>query len=349
MSAQKSVGPIQLTVCHLRDAARYRLLADGAPPARPIKAWRSVLAELARTQTDVYIIGRGGEDIGYLHVLYPFRSECWGMACLSTVAREGDAIAREVSRQLFEKQDNLYRVDMYICESPLSSSQSEDLSTAHQGREHGLFSLTDQVMRLTFYSPEVSRRQVMFMSWPYGYLAFMTNPERDKIETIQFVRGKAEHLVEPVRKAAALLGLIGSDGLIVEGRVIVPGAGEPAILSKTREEITRYLNAERDPVIDYVPPYGTPFQKRVWEETARIPFGSVKTYAEIARLIEPDQRKAGRLARAVGQALSANPLPILIPCHRVIGSNRDLTGFAGGIDVKEYLLQMEMWKLLSSS
>ncbi len=80
----------------------------------------------------------------------------------------------------------------------------------------------------------------------------------------------------------------------------------------------------------------TPFRQRVWEATRRIPYGETRTYSEIAR-----EAGSPGAARAVGQALGENPLPILVPCHRVVGSDGSLTGFGGGLEMKERLLQME--------
>ena len=81
---------------------------------------------------------------------------------------------------------------------------------------------------------------------------------------------------------------------------------------------------------------GTPFQKRVWDELVRIPYGATIGYAELARRIG-----SPRAVRAVGGANGANPIPILVPCHRVIGSDGSLTGFGGGIARKQALLELE--------
>ena len=82
--------------------------------------------------------------------------------------------------------------------------------------------------------------------------------------------------------------------------------------------------------------HGTPFQKAVWAQVARTPYGTTQTYGEVARRIGNP-----RAARAVGSAMGANPLPILIPCHRVIGARGSLTGYAAGLEVKAALLQLE--------
>jgi methylated-DNA-[protein]-cysteine S-methyltransferase len=83
-------------------------------------------------------------------------------------------------------------------------------------------------------------------------------------------------------------------------------------------------------------PHGTDFQLRVWEELRRIPFGQTISYLQLAERIGN-----ARAVRAVGLANGANPLGIIVPCHRVIGSNGSLTGFGGGIDLKRYLLRLE--------
>jgi O-6-methylguanine DNA methyltransferase len=81
---------------------------------------------------------------------------------------------------------------------------------------------------------------------------------------------------------------------------------------------------------------GTPFQRRVWDAVAAVPYGQTRSYAEIARAVG-----CPRGVRAVGAANGANPLPLIIPCHRVIGSHGGLHGYGGGLDVKAKLLQLE--------
>jgi methylated-DNA-[protein]-cysteine S-methyltransferase len=81
---------------------------------------------------------------------------------------------------------------------------------------------------------------------------------------------------------------------------------------------------------------GTAFRHRVWDELGRIPYGSTISYGELARRIG-----SARASRAVGAANGANPLPIVVPCHRVIGANGTLTGFGGGLAIKQWLLDHE--------
>ena len=109
-------------------------------------------------------------------------------------------------------------------------------------------------------------------------------------------------------------------------------------------EVMRWLDlyfAGKEP--DFMPtlnPTGTSFQMSVWAILRAIPFGETTTYGAIAKQLE---KNTGRRmsAQAVGGAVGRNPISILIPCHRVIGANGSLTGYAGGLDKKEYLLELE--------
>jgi len=87
-------------------------------------------------------------------------------------------------------------------------------------------------------------------------------------------------------------------------------------------------------------PEGTPFQLKVWKELCEIPYGETISYGELARRVGNPKG-----ARAVGLANGANPIPIVIPCHRVIGSNGKLTGYGGGLPIKEKLLALERRQL----
>jgi methylated-DNA-[protein]-cysteine S-methyltransferase len=95
-------------------------------------------------------------------------------------------------------------------------------------------------------------------------------------------------------------------------------------------------------------PQGTDFQKAVWDLLLKIPFGEVTTYGEIARVIAAVRGLAAFSAQAVGGAVGRNPISILIPCHRVIGTDRSLTGYGGGLDKKEALLRVESINLATA-
>ncbi len=109
---------------------------------------------------------------------------------------------------------------------------------------------------------------------------------------------------------------------------------------KVKSQILEYLNGSRKTFNVPIKLNGTDFQKKVYEETLKIPYGSTKTYGEIANSIGN-----ANSSRAVGMALGKNPIWIIMPCHRVIGKNRTLTGYAGGIDKKLSLLKLENPKI----
>jgi methylated-DNA-[protein]-cysteine S-methyltransferase len=103
------------------------------------------------------------------------------------------------------------------------------------------------------------------------------------------------------------------------------------------ERLCRYARGERVAFPDALDISGvTPFQRAVWQATREIPYGQTRSYGWLAaRVGKP------RAARAVGQALGANPWPIVVPCHRVVASNGGLGGYGGGLDMKERLLRLE--------
>lgn len=108
------------------------------------------------------------------------------------------------------------------------------------------------------------------------------------------------------------------------------------LLAQAAEQLNEYLTGQRQQFELPLAPIGTPFQQRVWAELRRIPFGQTVTYATIARRIGD-----ALAVRAVGRANGANPLAIVLPCHRVVGTGGKLTGFAGGLNRKEWLLRHE--------
>ena len=114
------------------------------------------------------------------------------------------------------------------------------------------------------------------------------------------------------------------------------------VLIKTKKWLDRYFNGE-NPDVDELElnPKGSEFRKMVWEVLCDIPYGSVITYRDIAMIIEKRMGIGKMSAQAVGGAVGHNPISIIIPCHRVVGKDGSLTGYAGGIDRKVYLLNHE--------
>jgi len=105
-----------------------------------------------------------------------------------------------------------------------------------------------------------------------------------------------------------------------------------------------YFSGKHTPITFPLQPKGTIFQESVWKILQEIPYGETMTYGEIAQRIAKEKGVETFSAQAVGQAVGKNPISILIPCHRVLGKNGALTGYAGGVYRKEKLLQLERGK-----
>jgi methylated-DNA-[protein]-cysteine S-methyltransferase len=108
------------------------------------------------------------------------------------------------------------------------------------------------------------------------------------------------------------------------------------LLVKTEEQLREYFQGKRKHFTVPLDMRGTPFQKQVWEALLAIPFGETRSYGQLAK-----QLGNPNATRAVGAANGRNPVAIIAPCHRVIGSSGKLTGFAGGLDAKAHLLNLE--------
>ena len=108
------------------------------------------------------------------------------------------------------------------------------------------------------------------------------------------------------------------------------------ILLETEQQLKEYFEGKRNSFSLTLDPVGTEFQKNVWNALSGIPYGETRSYGDIAR-----QLGNIKAVRAVGAANGRNPISIVVPCHRVIGASGGLTGFAGGLEAKAYLLSLE--------
>lgn len=123
---------------------------------------------------------------------------------------------------------------------------------------------------------------------------------------------------------------------VLAGNTQSCGGGHNRHLADCLDQLKEFFDGQRREFNLELKPEGTDFQKDVWEELLKISYGSVVSYGYIAREIGNPGA-----ARAVGRANSQNPIAVIIPCHRVIGANGDLTGYASGIERKRFLLKLE--------
>ena len=143
---------------------------------------------------------------------------------------------------------------------------------------------------------------------------------------------------------------VGPITLVQEGEALTrldfntPSQAEEAtpLLLEARWQLQEYFAGERKAFALPLAPAGTAFQKKVWAALREIPWGETRSYGDIARAIGKPTA-----SRAVGMANGRNPLPVFIPCHRVIGTNGSITGYSGGLEKKRFLLRLEeisQWK-----
>ena len=118
------------------------------------------------------------------------------------------------------------------------------------------------------------------------------------------------------------------------------------VFENTKKWLDRYF-AKENPSIKEIPlaPIGGEFRQKVWKILCEIPYGKTTTYGEIAKRIAKEMDKEKMSAQAVGNAVGHNPISIIIPCHRVVGKYGSLTGYAGGIEKKRILLELERGKV----
>lgn len=111
---------------------------------------------------------------------------------------------------------------------------------------------------------------------------------------------------------------------------------ENEIIKEANKQLQEYFHNERKNFSLPLSPKGADFMRKVWAALENIPYGETRSYKDIAEGIGHD-----KAYRAVGMANNRNPIPIFIPCHRVIGANKSLVGYGGGLDIKEFLLKLE--------
>lgn len=148
---------------------------------------------------------------------------------------------------------------------------------------------------------------------------------------------KGKFLCRLVSTPAGNLTLVAEGNWLIEARFGgVPVSDESATLDLAERELQEYFAGKRRVFDVPIKPHGTDFQMVVWKALKEIPYGETCSYLDIARNIGKE-----KACRAVGRANHHNPLPIFIPCHRVVGKDGSLTGYAGGLDMKRHLLQLE--------
>lgn len=137
------------------------------------------------------------------------------------------------------------------------------------------------------------------------------------------------------------IGVTTLEFLTESAPVTSPNEIQSPILKEAIQWLTRYFSGQQPVALPPLHLVGTPFQQQVWEMLCTIPYGDTVTYGELAHRFSASRAGASMAAQAVGGAVGKNPVPIMIPCHRVVGVKGKLTGYAAGLDKKVALLKLE--------
>lgn len=215
-------------------------------------------------------------------------------------------------------------------------------------------SLHENVSLLSLHRPRQSSVGVVFVPFNKAVLAVVGDAAG--LFSSCFVR-YGERSAEPrIQESAEWLQLLDNEGRLLDRDVLQRRLSSdnwlcqpetPAVLQEAASQIDSYFQGSRSPFgLPLHLEQGSPFQQKVWLALKEIPYGVTRTYAEIACAISRETcAEARKMARAVGSACAANPLPLILPCHRVIGKDGRLVGFSAGLDIKEYLLAHEIMGL----
>ena len=256
---------------------------------------------------------------------------------------------------------NLYRLEWHIIEEDLflwqSSLHNHFWQFAVQLKKsigHVKSNIHQDVMLYVLHRPLYNQRSTAFVLFQMG--VFAITGDDDGLLTARFTHFGTPFSHIWQQESADWLKLLDQNGCLLdisELQTVFPENKQlyldqsAMFVKQAAQQAAEYFHGSRKEFsLPYQMPNASSFQKKVWLMLAEIPYGTTWTYADIARQVRPDDKNADRtLARAVGNACGANPLPLFLPCHRVIGSDGRLTGFSSGLDIKEYLLAHEFMGL----
>lgn len=346
----------------LSDAGRLRQAGLDLPGQESVGRLRLALSELQRScGRAIWLVSQSGADGETIKGLFGlqeidragrrFRLHLFGYP----QGPDRQLLLTAVWRAFFD-------LDAYRLEWEIGGAERHWLPVLNQDgwREEGRLELArpcpgtfrrEDVLLLCLQKPSQPFRSVAFVPFRQAVLALVADDEG--VWQTDFVRYGRPCLDPFIQETAQYMHLLDSQGNVPDldsfaarlgGRAWVCPEQAPELLRQAASQVHEYFQGKRR-VFD-LPLHldqGSPFQQRVWQELRQIPHAVTRTYEAVAEAIGPDDTNdARKLARAVGSACSANPIPLIVPCHRVIGKDGKLVGFSGGLDIKAYLLSYEI-------
>ena len=352
---------ILLVPLHLTDAHRLRLAGFQLTLENSLTAWRNRLRDLLlQCDHQVWICERGtdAEAVIGVQVIDPVARRAVLHLYASSAELRQDILLK-ILRQCFLVL-GLYRLEFAIPAAKiewlpvLRSTGLQEEGVLRNCRFDPDSNRHQDVLLYSILRPEYSQFGSAFI--PFSKGLFVITGDSDAIKATEFVHYGDSFASAWSEESAELLGLLDSCGKLADrdklqkllaGSRNFMSAHAPATVIRAADQAADYFAGKLtnfDLPLDIS--QGSEFQQKVWQTLANIPYGSTWTYEELAyQLQTPDWLTARKMSRAVGSACGANPLPLILPCHRVIGKDGRLTGFSGGLDIKEYLLDHEIMGL----
>jgi len=344
------MSTIEIKPLRIADAAILRKL--GVFPGSLKRVEASIRHLQAVSEQDCLLLTRTGPDgepeYGFIALVPdPFHPE-HGRLSLKASSPDLMPLMLEMAARSAFVERSFLRIDTWV---PLTESVSVFEKLGFQPES----TLSGDLFRT---APAVDRKQLGLLKTrnafpavgviPYRYGLITVTGTADRVESLAF-HASGETVTDPyIRDHFHIWRLLDeSSQLTLSPDSLERAQSEPRppMVAQAVQEVKAYLARDRvdfDLTIDLS--CGSPFQQKVWDLLRQIPFGTTVTYLDIARQLAGDDiRKARSLTRAVGSACGANPVPIIIPCHRVIGHDGRLTGYSGGIQNKEFLLAHELF------
>lgn len=357
-----SARPYSSIRLRLSDAGRLRQAGLDLPRQASVGQLRQSLTELQQgCGRDIWLVvqqGAEGETIAGL----------FGLQAL-------DRVSRRVRLHLFGRPQSpdpellgaavrqaLLDQDAYRLEWEIGSAERHWLPLLLQNgwREEGRLELArpcpgtfrrEDVLLLALHQPVQPYCGTAFV--PFRQAVLTITADDEGIWKTCFIRYGKPCEDRFIQESAQYLRLLDSQGCIPDrasfsarlgGRKWICPDQAPEMARQAASQVSDYFQGKR--LVFDLPLHleqGSRFQQLVWQELTRIPHAVTRTYEAVAEAVGPEKTDdARKLARAVGSACSANPIPLIVPCHRVIGKDGKLVGFSGGLDIKAYLLSYEI-------
>ena len=275
-----------------------------------------------------------------------------------TITEDGQGSAKDILTVLLNKcfiSDNFHKISMILYGSNLYLEKDladlgfvqeavlkDEIKTPEGYEDAGLFSLL---------RPEYRGYNYCFVPFDIGVV--IVGGGSDQIDYVKLLHFK-DKIEDPfIADVAAHCGFTDKDGCLLKNTdnlyKLDDKAGEflPQEVWKAYSQLAEYFEKTRSSfTVNLDLTEATAFQKKVWDALTHISYGNMRSYENIANDIADSPSQARHLTRAVGAACSDNPYPILIPCHRVIGKDGTLVGYAAGLDIKDYLLTLETFSYI---